>query len=174
MSLPTAIERHHGVMLNYRGKGLFICGEAGIGKSSLGLELIHHGAILIVDDVVDFSIDFDQLVAHCPESLTGLLHTRELGLLDIRRICEQNSWQASSSVDLCIELTQQNQLPASLSTPYLCKEILGKPLVMLSLAVNNPASLKNRIDSWLAMYESQANSIENLQLWQLGKLRFSA
>lgn len=174
MSLPTDIESHHGVMLNYRGKGLFICGEAGIGKSSLALELIHQGAILIADDVVDFAIATDHLVAHCPESLAGLLHTRELGLLDICKICDQDSWQASSPVDLCIELKQQIQLPASLGTPYLCKEILGKPLVMLSLTVNNPASLKNRIDSWLTMYESQANSIEDLQLWQFGKLRFSA
>lgn len=174
MSLPPAIESHHGVMLHYRGKGIFICGEAGIGKSSLALELIHHGAILIADDVVDLSIDTDQLVAHCPESLRGLLHTRELGLLDIREICGHNSWQASSAFDLCIELTQQRQSPANLSTPYLTRDILGKSMVVLSLSVNNPASLKNRIDSWLVMYESQANSIENLQLWQLGKLRFSA
>jgi len=174
MSLPAAIESHHGVMLHYRGKGIFICGAAGIGKSSLALELIHHGATLIADDVVDFVIETDKLIAHCPEKLSGLLHTRELGLLDIRKIRGLNSWQASSSVDLCIELKQQNQSPVSLTTPYLSKDILGKQLVVLSLSVNNPASLKNRIDSWLTMYKSQVNSMENLQLWQSEKLSFSA
>lgn len=174
MSLPTAIESHHGVMLNYRNKGIFIFGNAGIGKSSLALELVHQGATLIADDVVDFGIESDKLIAHCPDKLPGLLHTRELGLLDIRKICGQNSWKATSHVDLCIELKQQNQSPASITTPHLSREILGKSLFILTLSVDNSASLKNRIDSWLAMYESQANSMENLQLWQSEKLSFSA
>lgn len=172
MSLPAAMDSHHGVMIHYRDKGIFISGEAGVGKSSLALELIHHGAKLIADDVVDFSVDNDQLLALCPKLLSGLLHTRELGLMDIRKVCGEASWHASTTADLCIELKQVHHPQASVTTPTHKKVILGKPLVVLTLSVENPASFKTRIDSWLTMQTTHQGSHEKMQLWQLDKMAF--
>ena len=152
MSLPAAMDSQHGVMIHYRDKGIFIFGEPGVGKSSLALELIHQGAELIADDVVDFTLENDQLIAHCPKLLSGLLHTRELGL--------------------CIELKQVHHPQASVATPTDQKVILGKPLVVLTLSVENPASFKTRIDSWLTMQTIHKDSHEKMQLWQLDKMAF--
>lgn len=172
MALPEKIDSQHGVMLHYQGKGILIIGEAGIGKSSLALELIHHGATLIADDVVDFAIEADQLVAHCPKLLSGLLHSRELGLMDIRKVCSEDSWRASAIADLCIELKQVHHPQASVTTPVHNKFILGKPLTVLTLSVHNPASLKTRINSWLAMQNTHADSHDKMQRWQLDKMAF--
>lgn len=172
MYLPAAMDSHHGVMIHYRDKGIFIFGEAGAGKSSLALELIHHGATLIADDVVDFSLKNEYLIAHCPKMLSGLLHTRELGLMDIRKVCGEASWHASTIADLCIELKQVHHPKASVNTPTRHKVILGKPLVVLTLSVENPASFKTRIDSWLTMQASHKGNHEKMQLWQLDKMAF--
>ena len=172
MSLPAAMDSHHGVMIHYRDKGIFIFGEAGAGKSSLALELIHHGAILIADDVVEFSLKNEDLIAHCPKLLSGLLHTRELGLMDIRKVCGEASWHASTTVDLCIELKRVHHPKASVNTPTQHKDILGKALVVLTLSVENPASFKTRIDSWLTMQTTHQGSHEKMQLWQLDKMAF--
>ena len=172
MYLPAAMDSHHGVMIHYRDKGIFIFGEPGVGKSSLALELIHQGAELIADDVVDFTLENDQLIAHCPKLLSGLLHTRELGLMDIRKVCGEASWHASSIADLCIELKQVHHPQASVATPTDQKVILGKPLVVLTLSVENPASFKTRIDSWLTMQTIHKDSHEKMQLWQLDKMAF--
>ncbi|HCC82764.1 MULTISPECIES: HPr kinase/phosphatase C-terminal domain-containing protein [unclassified Methylophaga] len=172
MSLPAAMDSHHGVMIHYRDKGIFIFGEAGAGKSSLALELIHHGATLIADDVVDFSLKNEHLIAHCPKLLSGLLHTRELGLMDIRKVCGEASWHASTIADLCIELKRVHHPKASVNTPTQHKVILGKALVVLTLSVENPASFKTRIDSWLTMQASHKGNHEKMQLWQLDKMAF--
>ena len=172
MSLPAAMDSHHGVMIHYRDKGIFIFGEAGAGKSSLALELIHHGATLIAVDVVDFSLKNEHLIAHCPKLLSGLLHTRELGLMDIRKVCGEASWHASTIADLCIELKRVHHPKASVNTPTQHKVILGKALVVLTLSVENPASFKTRIDSWLTMQASHKGNHEKMQLWQLDKMAF--
>lgn len=175
MALSENLNSQHGVMLNYQGKGILIIGEAGIGKSSLALELIHHGASLIADDVVDFAIEADQLVAHCPKVLSGLLHSRELGLMDIRKVCGENSWRASTTADLCIELKQIYHPEPSVSTPIHYKFILGKALVVLTLSIDNPASLITRVNSWLAMQHYHADSQNNqhkMLLWQFDKMAF--
>tara|TARA_R100000654_G_scaffold37058_1_gene62674 strand:+ start:165 stop:683 length:519 start_codon:yes stop_codon:yes gene_type:complete len=172
MSLPAAMDSQHGVMIHYRDKGIFIFGEAGAGKSSLALELIHHGATLIADDVVDFSLKNEHLIAHCPKLLSGLLHTRELGLMDIRKVCGEASWHASTIADLCIELKRVHHPKASVNTPTQHKVILGKALVVLTLSVENPASFKTRIDSWLTMQASHKGNHEKMQLWQLDKMAF--
>lgn len=172
MSLPAAIDSQHGVMLHYQGKGIFIFGEAAVGKSSLALELIHHGAILIADDVVDFSVENNQLKATCPKLLSGLLHTRELGLIDIRAVCGKDSWRDQANADLGIELKNVHHPHASVTTPTHNKFILGKPLAVLTFSVQNPASLITRINSWLAMQSAHADNQDKMHFWQLEKLAF--
>ncbi|MFN7506238.1 MAG: HPr kinase/phosphorylase, partial [Limnobacter sp.] len=44
----------HGVFMDVLGMGVLICGESGLGKSELGLELISRGHGLVADDVVEF------------------------------------------------------------------------------------------------------------------------
>lgn len=166
------IDSQHGVMIHYQGKGIFIFGEAGVGKSSLALELIHHGASLIADDVVDFALQHDHLMAHCPKILFGLLHTRELGLMDIRQICGQQHWQPHTIADFAIELKQYSDSPATLTSHCSSKYILGKKLDVLTLSLNNPASLKTRIDSWLAMQKVHASDLQKMQSWQRQKMAF--
>lgn len=160
----------HGVMIRYQDSGILICGEPGIGKSSLALELIQHGAILIADDVVDFAVEENVLMAHCPDLLSGLLHTRELGLMDIREIFDNNTWKASSRVDLCIELKPINHSEPSLIKSCPATTILDKTLEMLPLSIENPASLKTRIDTWLRMQRTPISHLKNLPICQQNRL----
>ncbi len=172
MSLPVDMITHHGVMLQYQGKGILLSGEAGVGKSSLALELINDGATLIADDVVDFAIEDEHIVAHCPKLLAGLLHTRELGLMDIQKLYGEDRWNKSCHVDFCVEIKTIHHPQASLNTPVQNKFILGKHLITLTLSVHNPASLKTRIDCWLAMQNAHESNQDKRQLWQLNKMAF--
>lgn len=159
-------------MVRYRDKGIFICGEAGIGKSSLALELLQHGGILIADDVVDFSLENNQLIAHCPAPLANFLHTRELGLFDIRQLFGNTCWQPSAIVDICIELRLTHQPNLTLASPFTRKQILGYSLPHICLSPKNPASLKTRIDTLLSLINTHAGSLKKLTDWQQQQLAF--
>lgn len=159
-------------MVCYRGKGIFICGEAGVGKSSLALELLQHGAALIADDVVDFVLENNQLIAHCPAPLTNLLHTRELGLLDIRQLFGNTCCQPSAKVDICLELRSEPHNNVTLVSPFTRKQILGNPLPHICLSPHNPATLKTRIDTLLSLINTHAGSLEKLTDWQQQQMAF--
>ena len=57
MKSAKSTKSHHGVLINIFNKGVLLTGHAGIGKSSLALELIGAGHQLIADDIVDFHLD---------------------------------------------------------------------------------------------------------------------
>lgn len=71
----------HATTVALSGRGLMILGPAGSGKSSLALELIAAGAMLVADDRTDLVRDGDGLVASCPEPLRGRIEARGLGIL---------------------------------------------------------------------------------------------
>lgn len=67
--------------VSIEGRGLLIEGYTGSGKSSLALELIDRGAILIGDDGVRLEQRGEQLWAHPPPNITGKLEIRGVGII---------------------------------------------------------------------------------------------
>lgn len=61
--------------------GLLLRGPSGAGKSSLAARMIDRGARLLADDRVILEPAGNELLARCPESLSGLLELRGLGIV---------------------------------------------------------------------------------------------
>ncbi|MFN3971627.1 MAG: HPr kinase/phosphorylase [Gemmobacter sp.] len=62
-------------------RGLLILGASGRGKSALALQLMALGAHLVADDRTILVRDGANLIAAAPETLSGLIEARGLGIL---------------------------------------------------------------------------------------------
>jgi len=158
MKQTPSSEHHHGVFVAIDGKGVFIIGEAGSGKSSLALELLHQGHQLIADDSIEFKKS-ETITGHCPQLLHHMLHTRELGLINITEQFGNQAWQAKHTLDHIIRLQsdhhpEQNGLAPTLGSYLICQQ----ELPVLNLNLNNPASLTHRIKTWIS---SQDSTVKN-------------
>ena len=71
----------HATCVAVEGKGLLILGPSGSGKSSLALQMMGLGALLVADDRVALDRRGDALFATCPPPLRGLIEARGLGIL---------------------------------------------------------------------------------------------
>jgi len=107
----------HGVFLSVLDVGLLIKGDAGIGKSSLALELIERGHQFISDDVVHIfsdkmsnSTSNSRLIGKSPDMLKDLLAIRDLGVLNVAQLFSANSCLAQHPLDLIIELVDNEHL----------------------------------------------------------------
>lgn len=72
---------HQATCVAIGGRALLIEGEPGTGKSSLALQLIERGAVLVGDDGVSLELRGERLYASPPPNIAGLLEVRNLGLL---------------------------------------------------------------------------------------------
>jgi hypothetical protein len=63
------------------GRGILIDGEPGSGKSSLALELIDRGAVLVGDDGVTIEDRGERLWALPPPNIEGMIEVRNVGLV---------------------------------------------------------------------------------------------
>ena len=64
-----------------RGAGVLLLGASGAGKSDLALRLIDQGAMLVADDRVLLSVRKGLLQARAPDSISGLIEIRGLGIV---------------------------------------------------------------------------------------------
>lgn len=112
----------HGVLIQLHQLGVFIIGESGIGKSETALQLIQNGAQLVCDDAPIFSYEASnkKLIGSCPEDFKGLIHIRELGILNIKELLGEKTSKSNHSVDFVVQLTkgQPISLAAQLNPSY--------------------------------------------------------
>lgn len=95
----------HATTVAIGGRGVLIAGPSGSGKSDLALRLIDRGAVLVADDRTRIWRDGDRLLAGVPDTISGKLEVRGLGILTL-------SWVADVPVALCIALGEEvDRLP---------------------------------------------------------------
>jgi len=175
MTSNTQLESRHGVLMRINNYGVFIIGPAGIGKSSLALELISQGHQLVADDVVELSKQGSSVIGHCPPMLEGLLHTRELGLISIPIVFGQDAWQKQQRIDLVVSLQTPSKSEVELTIKDNTVTLLDQALPLLTLFIHNPASLVHRIQCWLSMQtnkHSPDNELKQRQQAVMSNLKY--
>lgn len=101
--------------------GVAIIGPSGSGKSSLGLELMAVGAILVSDDRAELRREGDRIIASAPPQISGMIEARGIGIL---RAETQDAVNLSLVVDLGAE--EVARLP-----PSRTYNLLGVPLPLV-------------------------------------------
>src|SRR5437763_2449066 len=96
-------ETLHASTVALDGRAVLISGPSGSGKSDLLLRLLDRGFVLVADD----RVEIDGGVARAPESLSGLLEVRGLGIFRLPHV-------ASARLALVAEL---GALPPRLPEP---------------------------------------------------------
>ena len=88
-------------------RALLITGASGRGKSSLCLEMMARGALLVSDDRVCLQVRHGVLIASAPDSISGLIEARGVGILRADTMTEA---QVCAVVDL--DQTETGRLPS--------------------------------------------------------------
>jgi HPr kinase/phosphorylase len=149
----------HGVMVSIDGQGVLITGLPASGKSSLALALVDAGHQLVADDVIEVSRSENQLYGHCPNMLKGLLHTRELGTMDIEKLYGRDAVLESAPLQYVVELSDQ-PIPEAIEGQRHYTRLMKERLPLLKLNPNNPASVMSRLLVWLKLQHQSDASLE--------------
>jgi len=94
-----------GVFLEINSLGTLIIGPSGIGKSRLGLSLIHRGHRLVADDAVTLTKSGQKLIGTCSPISQDFLHLRDLGIMNVRKMFGDGAVCSSSVLEFVIQLT---------------------------------------------------------------------
>lgn len=140
----------HGVMMDIFGKGVFITGPSGIGKSACAMQLLSKRHRLISDDIVCFyRAKCNQVIAYSPPALFNLLEIRELGIIDVQQWYGPCSTLNEKTLDLIISLNQApNDIPfRTLKKQLDEKIILGVSIPHISLNLAFKQDLAMLIES---------------------------
>ncbi|OJW53372.1 MAG: hypothetical protein BGO67_01320 [Alphaproteobacteria bacterium 41-28] len=118
----------HGTCVEIKGKAVLISGKPGMGKSSLALQLIDRGALLVSDDQTFIKLKEGILIASPAPSLKGLLEVRGIGICPF-------PYQEQSPLALCVEISDEDKtqrLPEPIFIEYH-----GIQIPCLTLAKND-------------------------------------
>ena len=89
----------HATSVAVDGKGLLIMGPSGSGKSSLALQMIGLGAVLIADDQTETYLHDGRPHLRCPAAIRGMIEARQVGLMSAPTV-------ATAPLHLVVDLAQ--------------------------------------------------------------------
>ena len=101
----------HGNVLLVEGAGVWITGEPGSGKSDLTLALVDRGHRMVADDVAWISLREGRLEARADPVQFGMIHIRDLGVVDLAQLFGSQALCPWVALDLRIDLSQSRQPP---------------------------------------------------------------
>lgn len=108
------------------GAAVAITGLAGSGKSGLALSLMSLGAGLLADDITWLHKDGQQIIATCPQSLSGQIEARGVGILNAPA-----AGPAPLSLVIDLGTPEQDRIP-----PHRTVGLFGRQVPLL----HNPAT----------------------------------
>lgn len=104
--MSGGVLRLHASTVALNGRAVVISGASGTGKSTLALQLMAWGAVLVADDQTLLEARDGLLFARCPAPLRDRIEARGLGLLAAKSVPEA---QVILAVDL--DRTETTRLP---------------------------------------------------------------
>ncbi len=117
----------HGVLVDVFSLGTLIIGDAGIGKSECGLELVYRGHRLVADDIVVIRRTHAHGLQGAPhELLQNYLELRGVGIIDVRKHFGMTAASPSVSVSLVIQLMKLSPSAKKLEQRWR-EEMLERP-----------------------------------------------
>jgi HPr kinase/phosphorylase len=117
----------HASCVSRFGRGILLRGASGSGKSSLALQLIHRGWMLVADDQVELTATADALMATAPQQLRGWLEIYALGLCPMPTLL-------SSRIDFIVDLVEGPVERLPMPSP---ENLLGHKVDRLILTKNH-------------------------------------
>ncbi|WP_240335458.1 HPr kinase/phosphorylase [Pseudotabrizicola algicola] len=127
----------HATTVAFEGRALLITGASGRGKSSLALQLMAIGAVLVADDRTILTLHGQKVIASCPAPLAGLIEARGVGLLNAPHLA-----QAPVALVVDLDRNETARLPEQRQIT-----LLGQPLslVLLAESAHFPSSLRHYV-----------------------------
>lgn len=113
--------------------GILILGTSGSGKSSLALQLMALGAVLVADDQTRLDASDAGLIASAPPDLVGLIEARGIGILRVPAV-------AAVRIVLAVDL-DQIQMQRHPPRRHLTLHGIEIDLVFGPISAHLPASL---------------------------------
>lgn len=138
----------HGTFLQLYGKGVFIQGESGIGKSEIALELLRKGHSLIADDYVEFKRLENSIIGRCAPLIKNMIEIRGLGILDVTRLFGYNCVLDQHSLDYIIKLEKWDNHSSyeRFGNMFQTEKILNHEITKLIIPVTEGRSLADVIE----------------------------
>ena len=130
MAREETSETLHATSVAIGGRAVLLCGPSGVGKSDLALRLIDRGATLVSDDYTLLKWVDGRLEATAPQTITGMMEVRGIGLVDMPCI---DYARVALMVDLSDDIDRMPADPVE-------RMIAGAPIPVVRIAPLEPSA----------------------------------
>lgn len=157
----------HGTMMEVDGVGVFLEGDAGVGKSETALGLIMHGHALVADDLTTLRRDANGDVIGSASKVTqNYMEIRGLGIIDVPAIFGLASVRGEKRLDLVITLLRQSPELDELDRTgieEMTRNVLGVPIPQRVISVAPGRDLVNLVMTAARQYKQSIIGVSAVQ-----------